>query len=284
MAEEQTNYTQGYSEATVSSHASRTIETDAAFLRQHIKPTDHILDVGCGPGTITVGFGHLVRQGSVTGIDISDFILRQAREAVDKIGSGESARLPIDFVQADLLAGLPFPDAKFDVVFSSQLFPHLATAETRLRALTEMRRVLKPGGILATRDAAELHFYPRSYGLDRLWTGNMARTLRRGESDQSFPGGGMPALYRQAGFGSASSKLEVGAGTTVFSGGEARRWYAARNLGRLQPQDPYRASWLQAGVSEGEITETIEALQRWAEDEDAWYVALQAEVLGWKDV
>ena len=66
---EKTNYTQGYSKATLTSHTSRTVESDASFLIPYIKPTDTILDVGCGPGTITIGLAALAHKGSVTGID-----------------------------------------------------------------------------------------------------------------------------------------------------------------------------------------------------------------------
>ncbi|KAK9793117.1 putative Methyltransferase [Seiridium cardinale] len=275
MTTKNTNYTQGYSRATVASHAARSVDTDAIFLISHIRPTDTILDAGCGPGTITVGFGTLTPQGSVIGVDISDDVLSQARETADGADN-------VTFQKADLLAGLPFPDDTFDVVYNSQLFPHLATLDMRIRALSEMRRVLKPGGILASRDAAELHFYPRAYDLDRLWAGNMVKGLRNGESDACFPGGDMPALFQQAGFDAANGKVKIGAGTTVHSGTETRRWFVAASLGKLQPGDTFRDSWRRAGITDEVIEQTQQALVKWAEDDNAWYVALQAEILGWK--
>ncbi|KAK7923492.1 S-adenosyl-L-methionine-dependent methyltransferase [Apiospora marii] len=299
MAEKQeSNYTQGYSEATVASHASRTVDSDAAFLKPYIKPTDRILDVGCGPGTITVGFHALVdgaAGGGVTGVDISDEILAQARETaaanMDTAATPDNNNTAIEFLKADVLKGLPFPDDAFTVVYASQLFPHLATPALRYRALAEMRRVLRPGGVLATRDAAELHFYPRHYDLDRLWAGRMVRALRQGggESDVDrdgeneaacFPGGDMPALFQSVGFGGSS--LVVGAGTTVHSGPEMRRWFAGTLRDRLRPGDAFRESWANAGITDREVEETCGALGRWAEDEGGWYVAVQAEILGWK--
>lgn len=271
------NYTQGYSKATTSTHASRTVHSDAAFLLDRIKPDAKILDVGCGPGSITAGFGALVPQGSVLGIDISQDVIAGAHDALS-----DSTR-NVKFEVADLLAGLPYPDDCFDIVFSSQLFPHLASNDMKLAALREMKRVLAPGGILATRDAAELHFYPRKHGLDRLWTGNTRLAHTHGEVDaededsRGFPGGIMPGLLRQVGFDPA--KITVGAGTTVHSGAEARRWYVDGHLGRLSKGDAFRASWERAGISEAEIHETEEALRCWGADEDAWYVALQAEIL-----
>ncbi|KAI1857219.1 uncharacterized protein JN550_013402 [Neoarthrinium moseri] len=286
MAAPETNYSQGYSRATISSHASRTVDTDANFLRPEIKPTDMILDVGCGPGTITTGFGRLAFQGSIIGVDISDQVLEQARKAAhdaQKEASLSSYSLAtIAFQNADLLAGLPFPDDTFDVVYNSQLFPHLATADMRVRALAEMRRVIKPGGILASRDAAELHFYPRTYDLDRLWAGNAVKALRNGDSNACWPGGDMPALFQQVGFDVAAGKVRVGAGTTVYSSREAREWYVNGILGRLELGDTFRESWRRVGIDEQTVKQVRDALISWAKDDSAWYVALQTEVLAWK--
>lgn len=274
------NYTQGYSEATVASHESRTVDSDAAFLLSHIKPTDHILDVGCGPGTITLGLARHASQGRTTGIDISDDVLQKARA----LGATAQDRPTVVFEQGDVLAGLAYADDTFDIVFCSQLFPHLPPPDLPLRALAEMRRVLKPGGILATRDAADLHFYPRAYRLDNLWARNLCRSLGGGAPGADLPGGDMPALFRKAGFGTPDGcgKLVVGAGTTVHAGPEARRRWATHSAGRLAPGDPSRQSWLDAGITEAEIEEVIRAVRRWGEDDDGWYAALQCEILAWK--
>ncbi|TPX08595.1 uncharacterized protein E0L32_009934 [Thyridium curvatum] len=277
------NYTQGYSAATVASHAARTIHSDAAFLLPHIKPTDRILDVGCGPGTITAGLAGLVPQGSVFAIDISDEVLALARSHLAGL---DPPPANVTLQQADLLAGLAFPDGAFDVVFASQLFPHLPSARMRRAALAEMRRVLRPGGVLATRDAAELHFYPRARNPDALLTryGDRARA-HGGDGDESmlpFPGGDMPALYAEVGFDAAGDRVKPSAGMTVYAGREQREWIAATSLAKLAPGDPYRDSWTAAGITDEEIEKVREAFKAWGEDPGAWYVAVQAEVLGWK--
>ncbi|KAG8169428.1 hypothetical protein KVR01_000173 [Diaporthe batatas] len=286
MASEKTNYSQGYSKAAVASHASRTIESDASFLIPHLRATDRILDVGCGPGTITVGFGAVATDGSVIGIDISEEVLGLAQETLEKAKKksqeSSSPLAPITFQKADLLAGLPFPDNTFDVVFNSQLFPHLPTHDMRFKAISEMRRVLKPGGIQASRDVAELHFYPRLYDLDRLWAAKTAKVYGHGDDGAHFPGGDMPALFREVGFDAAAGKVKVGAGTTVHAGRETRNWYVSTNLEKLEPGNSFRESWLGVGITDEEIQEVRDALEKWGKDDDAWYVALQAEILGWK--
>ena len=275
---DRTNYTQGYSQPTLSSHASRTVNSDAAFLLPHIKPSDKILDIGCGPGTITVGFASYASEGSVLGIDLSEEVLTHARDHLNKFLQtvGDSTTGDVSFQKADLLAGLPFPDDTFDVVFSSQLFPHLPPPELPLRAVKEMRRVLKPGGVLACRDVAEIHWYPKSFGLETLWNGKMKAAL----SLPDFPGAGMSALVRDAGF--SIDKIKIGGGTTVHSGLEGRRFVAEGLMGRLMPGDTFRDNWLKAGITEEEIKEIQATLKKWIVTDDAWYAALQCELLAWK--
>lgn len=289
MAEVETSYKQGYSQSTLSSHASRTVHSDAVFLLPLIKPTDKILDVGCGPGTITAGFAAHAPNGSVVGIDLSESVLDNARAHVAELreaGSlGNSGGGNVSFRATDILAGLPWPDDTFDVVYSSQLFPHLPPPDQALRALREMRRVLRPGGVLASRDVAEIHWYPRRLGLERTFNPRMLR----GMGVPDFIGGRMPALLRDAGFDvdggpgeGAGTGVRIGAGTTVYSSPEGRKALGTGFLGRLEEGDPYRHSWTKAGISDEEIEETKEALREWVGAEDAWYIAVQSEVLAWK--
>lgn len=95
-------------------------------------------------------------------------------------------------------------------------------------------------------------------------------------------GSRMPALYRSAGFDSDGGKVLVGAGTGVVSGSEARKWLAKRGGGQLSQGDAFRQSWLNAGITEEEIQETLLAVEKWAETKDAWFVTLHSETLGWK--
>jgi hypothetical protein len=92
----------------------------------------------------------------------------------------------------------------------------------------------------------------------------------------------MPALLRSAAFDTGGGKVRVGAGTKVFSGQETRKWLAWRAEGQLREGDPFRQSWLDAGKTEDEIQEILWAVGKWAEMEDAWFAALQCEMLAWK--
>lgn len=275
-------YTRGYSDCTVATHQLRTAESDATFLLPHIKKTDHILDVGCGPGTITTGLARCASEGKTVGVDISADVLQKAKTLAAEANMPTQGPGSVLFERGDILEGLAYVDDTFDVVFSSQVIGYFPPPDAPVRALTELRRVLKPGGILATRNAVAQHFYPRSLDLDRLWVQNEFRAARKGAPETDSTTTMMPALLRKAGFDADSGKVSVGARVRVFSGSQTRKWLVWRATGQLQPEDPCHQSWLDAGISEEEIQQTLLALGKWADTEDAWFIAVQGEMLAWK--
>ncbi|PTB61865.1 S-adenosyl-L-methionine-dependent methyltransferase [Trichoderma citrinoviride] len=275
-------YARGHSDYTIATHLRRKAETDAAFLLPYIKLTDHILDVGCGPGTITTSLAKYAPQGTTIGVDISPDVLQKAKTLADESGVPSQGPGSVSFEEGNVVDGLPYPDNTFDVVFSSQVIGHLPPPDMPLRALAEMRRVLKPGGILATRDGMGHHFYPQSLDLDRLWGENQLRASRRGAPETDPTATMMPALLRRAGFDADGGKVRVGASASVFSEPEARQRLAWRADGQLQKGDPFYQTWVDAGISEEEIQQTLDAIRKWAETEDAWLVILQSEMLAWK--
>lgn len=173
---EQATYTFGHHASVVNSHARRTAQDSAAFLLPHIQPHHTILDVGCGPGTITADLAALVPQGRVTGVDFAAAVLETAR--------AHHANLLRDrllltnncvFEVADANA-LPYADASFDVVFCHQVLQHVRDPVGILR---EMRRVAKPGGLVAAREADYKSFawFPQPAGLD-TWLDCYRKTAR----------------------------------------------------------------------------------------------------------
>jgi ubiquinone/menaquinone biosynthesis C-methylase UbiE len=138
----------GHHESVLRSHRRRTAESSAKYLLPHLRPNARVLDVGCGPGTITVGLAALVTEGFVIGLDIEPSVLAEAR------------RRP----EAATRYNLSFPDSTFDVVHAHQVLQHLADP---VSALVEMRRVCRPGGIVAARDAdyGAMFWHPAEPGL-----------------------------------------------------------------------------------------------------------------------
>lgn len=76
MARSTRSYTQGHTDNALNTHMLRTADVDAGFLLPHIKKSDRILDVGCGPGTITTGFAKHASEGSVVGVDLSEDVVK----------------------------------------------------------------------------------------------------------------------------------------------------------------------------------------------------------------
>ncbi|RYC53854.1 hypothetical protein CHU98_g12356 [Xylaria longipes] len=242
------NYKQGYSNYTTATHEKRTAESSAGFLIPHIKATDHILDVGCGPGTITRGFAKYAHEGVVIGLDMSADVLEKAKRLADEAAVPTDGPGSVRFEQGNVLEGLPYPDDTFDIVYCSQVLGHIPPPDLPRQALVEMRRVLKPGGILASRDGLASFFYPTRLHLDRLWSKNLRKMVRQGVPDDvEDTSASLPAFYRAAGFDTDGGK-----------------------------------SWLDVGISKDEMQETLRAVNEWAETEDAWFAAMQCEMLAWK--
>jgi ubiquinone/menaquinone biosynthesis C-methylase UbiE len=119
----------------------RTADTHAGFFLPQLMPGWSVLDAGCGPGTITLGLARRVAPGLVTGIDVEDSQFAKSREQAEREG------LNVEFRKANVYQ-LPFQDHCFDAVFSHALLEHLSDAGA---ALTQLRRVLKPGGLIGLR-------------------------------------------------------------------------------------------------------------------------------------
>lgn len=138
-----TTYTMGYAEAFVRRLEERSIRFEGAFLLPHLRSGMSLLDVGCGPGSITVGLARTVAPGPVVGADASHGQLERARRNAAESGVGN-----VEFRTA-LASELPFSEGTFDAVFMNALLMHLADPRA---ALLEAFRVLRPGGVVGVRD------------------------------------------------------------------------------------------------------------------------------------
>ena len=137
-------YTHGHHAVIVASHARRTAANSAAFLLPHVHPGMELLDVGCGPGSITIDLAERVAPSLVIGVDREPDVLAGARAAAVERGVGNVRFEPADVYE------LPYPDDRFDVVFAHQLLQHLTQPRA---ALAEMARVVRPRGLVAARDS-----------------------------------------------------------------------------------------------------------------------------------
>jgi ubiquinone/menaquinone biosynthesis C-methylase UbiE len=134
-------YALGYSAPMLQFMAQRTAETHGSFFLPYLEPGWHVLDAGCGPGTITLGLARRTHPGRVVGVDAEDSQFEPA------IAAAQHEGLNVEFRKGNVYE-LPFEDRQFDAVFSHAVLEHLSDPA---RAVEEFRRVLKPGGLLGLR-------------------------------------------------------------------------------------------------------------------------------------
>ena len=132
-------YTLGYDEAALAFVGRRTLDSHGAFFIDHLREGMRVLDIGCGPGSITMGIAARIGYGRVTGVDLNESQVQLAMQTAARKDLSN-----IEFRTASAYE-LPFADAQFDAVFSHALIEHLSEP---VRAMREFLRVLEPGGVM----------------------------------------------------------------------------------------------------------------------------------------
>jgi SAM-dependent methyltransferase len=259
-------YTHGHHESVLRSHRWRTAENSAAFLLPHLEPGLDLLDVGCGPGTITADLATRVFPGSVTGVDRAPEVVEAAARDHP---STDRARLA--FATGDVYS-LDLDDQAFDVVYAHQVLQHLSEPVTALR---EMRRVLRPGGLLAVRDSDYGAFVwtPEDPRLDR-WLALYHEVTARNAADADA-GRHLHRWVHAAGF----VDLAVSSSTWTFQSPDDRAWWGGLWADRVVNSELAVQS-LEYGLStRAELDDIADAFRTWATDDDGLFVVLHGEVL-----
>lgn len=144
---EQAYYSRGFKKSVSDTHAWRTVENSAKYLIPVIKPDFKVLDVGSGPGSITIDFAkNYLPQGSIIGVEPTQELIDVANENKSK----NASELENVSFQLGSIYDLPFEDNSFDLVHAHQVVIHL---QDPIKALKELERVTKPGGYVCVRDA-----------------------------------------------------------------------------------------------------------------------------------
>jgi ubiquinone/menaquinone biosynthesis C-methylase UbiE len=259
-------YTHGHHPSVLRSHSWRTAGNSASYLLSHLAPGQCLLDVGCGPGTITADLAALVAPGEVVAVDNAPSVLASCRSTLEDRGV-TNARVE----EADAYH-LPYDDDSFDVVHAHQVLQHLGDP---VAALVEMRRVCRPGGVVAARDSdyPAKTWYPLDPWLDR-W---MAMYLAVARANGAEPAAGrrLLAWARKAGF----SEVTASASVWCFATPAEREWWgdlwAERVLSSSLADQALRGGF----AHREDLEQMSQAWRRWAADPDGWYIVPAGEVL-----
>ncbi|MFD6415225.1 methyltransferase domain-containing protein [Streptomyces sp. NPDC060194] len=259
-------YTHGHHASVLRSHTWRTAANSAAYLIGELRPHQRVLDVGCGPGTITADLAALVPEGSVTGLEHAAGVLDQARAVAAERGLGN-----VEFTTGDVHA-LDFPDGSFDVVHAHQVLQHVGDP---VRALSEMRRVCAPGGLVAARDSdyAAMVWYPQPPALDE-WL-DLYRRVARANGGEPDAGRRLTAWARAAGLRDVTATSS----TWTFHTPDERAWWSSLWADRTTASS-YADIALDGGhTTREQLARIADAWRAWGAEDDAWFTVLHAEIL-----
>jgi len=268
MTQENATYTLGHHESVLRSHIWRTAANSAAYLLPHIQPHMKILDVGCGPGTITADLAALVPQGHVVGLEYEPGVLDQAR-----VHAASRGLTNIEFAQGDVNA-LSYPDGTFDVVHAHQVLQHIGDP---IRALREMRRVTKTGGIVAVResDFSSMTCYPAMEGME-MW-GKIYMRVARANGGEPDAGRRLHVWAHQAGF--AWSNITVTAGTWCLQSPEDRAWWSGIWADRTV-SSKYAEGAVKGGhATQEDLKRVSQMWRKWGECEEGLWAMLHGQII-----
>jgi SAM-dependent methyltransferase len=231
-----------------------------------LEPGHSVLDVGCGPGTISADLAARVAPGSVTGIDLSQEVIELA---IRNVAQDEAVN--IAFLVDDVY-DLHFDDGTFDVVYAHQVLQHLSEP---VRALREMRRVLAPGGVVALRDAdyGRFTWSPRNPRLVR-WM-ELYHDITKRNGAEADAGRHLVEWVDAAGF----DRWSASTSTWRFRSDEERAWWGGLWSDRVLQSEFARQGLEFDLTTPAELDEISAAFLEWAADPEGEFVVVHDEVL-----
>ena len=261
-------YTHGHADSVLRAHRARTAANSAAYLLARLRPTDRLLDVGSGPGTITADLARLVAE--VVAVEVTEEAAALTRAELEHQGL-TNAEVHVGDVQA-----LGLADDSFDVVHAHQVLQHVADP---VGALREMVRVTRTGGVVAVRDSdyASFAWYPRSPGLDR-WLA-LYQAAARANGGEPDAGRHLLAWAHAAGL----TDVTATASAWCFATPEARAWWGGMWAERITATTLADQLLREGRATRRELGEVADAWRAWAADPDGWISVPHGELLATVD-
>jgi SAM-dependent methyltransferase len=241
-------YTHGHQDAVLRAHRWRTAENSAAYLLPHLQRGQRVLDVGCGPGTLTADLARRVSPGEVVGVDIAASVVEEARASAARSGVDNVSFQAGDFRDCGL------EPESFDVVHAHQVLQHVSDPVGAMKAMAQLAR---PAGIVAARDADIYLAVCRRNGAEPdagRWLVRWARA-------------------------SGVSDVTYGSSTWTFASTEDRTWWSDSWAERCVASS-FAQQAVEYGIAtEEELASVAEGWRRWGAEPDALFIAVHGEVV-----
>lgn len=258
-------YLHGHHDAVLRSHRWRTADNSAGYLLGHLRPGLRLLDVGCGPGTITADLARRVAPGRVVAVDNAPAVLALARAAAADAGVAVEVR------EADVY-DLPFADGSFDVVHAHQVLQHLSDP---VAALVEMGRVCRPGGLVAARDSdyPAMVWHPPDPRLGR-WL-ELYEEVAKATGAEPAAGRRLLSWAHAAGYES----VVASAAAWCFATPAERAWWGGLWAERVTDSALAERALDGGHSTRAELEDIAAAWRDWADAGDGWFAVVHGEVL-----
>lgn len=270
MSSQQAYYNKGYKKSISDTHATRTVDNSVRYITKVLKPEFKVLDVGCGPGSITIDIAknYLTEGGSIIGVEPTKEIIDTANNLKQSIA------VDLDNIsfQIGSIYNLPFEDNTFDLVHAHQVIVHL---EDPIKALKELARVAKPGKFVTVKDGdlESMIFDPPKY--DVLGKYNIMSAKNRGSTDVKS---GRKLLRRAIEAGYKSSNITTSSSTMLFTGVEKeKRVWGELLIKRVEGGGEVLVADDEKKNEELK-QEVVKTLKEWKDDETSLWSAVNFEI------
>ena len=249
----------------------RRAEDHAGFFIPYLRSGMALLDCGCGPGTITADLAELVFPAQTVGVDPEEKQIQEAKAYAAPRGQSNLT------FQTGTAYDLPFADSSFDAVFMHAVCEHLSDVA---KAFSEVRRVLKPGGVFGVRsgDIGASILWPDDPQLRMVW--EFFEEVYRHHGRHLYFGRRQLAMLREAGF----ERIIVSASYDCWS-----RTPASKAAHSAMCRQVCLGSWVSEqamalGIADKEtLSRTAEAWRAWTDNPDAFMAEARAEAVAWND-
>ena len=259
-------YIHGHEDAVLRAHRWRTVANSATYLVPHLTGGVSLLDVGCGPGTLTVDLARRVSPGHVVGIDLDATVIAEAAR------HAEDLDVAVTFTVGDIATagGVREP---FDVVHAHQVLQHVGNPVQTLR---QMMACARPGGLVSARDAdyPAMTWWPESPALDQWLELYLAVAVRHGANPNA--GRRLPSWATEAGL----TDIVYSTSTWTFSSPDDVVWWSSLWADRTSSTHLGRSAIEFGLATQDQLNEIAAGWRAWGRQPNAMFVVLHGEILG----